>query len=164
MKQTKLTSVNFSKTSPLSISGKFVSNLAQNYNMLYLMTFHTLRIFLRHCSMMGHSRQTIVVLVNFPKKFPFQAKGQFGPNLAQNYSTFYLMICQSCFFLLKHFSMMEHKRLIKVTLVSFPQNFPFSTIVDFKPTLCNLMSQTIMSHDSLSKNCKMQYDGVPQLD
>ena len=41
----------------------------------------------------------------------------------------------SCFFLLKYFSMMEHNRLIKVTLFSFPQNIPFSTIVHFGPNL-----------------------------
>ena len=36
---------------------------------------------------------TIVVLVNFLKKSPFQAKVQFGPKLPQNYLTLYLMIC-----------------------------------------------------------------------
>ena len=30
-----------------------------------------------------------VVLINFLKKYSFQAKGQFGPNLAWNYSTLY---------------------------------------------------------------------------
>ena len=111
-----------------------MSNLAQNNNTLYLMICHTLRN-LRHCSIIEHNNYTIAVLVNSPKKCPFQAKRQFGPNLAQNYSTPYLMICQSCFFLLKHFSMIEHNRLIKVTLVSFPQNIPFSTIVHFGPNL-----------------------------
>ena len=86
-----------------------------------------LRKFLRHCSIMGYNRQTKVGLVNSPKKSPFQAKAQFGPNLANLISH----DLSELGFFLKHFSMMEHNRLIKVSLVSFPQNFPFSTIVHF---------------------------------
>ena len=40
---------------------------------------------------MGYDRQAIVVLVNF------QAKGEFKPNLVQNHSTLYLMICHKVF-------------------------------------------------------------------
>ena len=68
---------------------------------------------------MRKNRQTLV-LVNFFRKSPFQIKGQFGPNLPQNYSTLYLMICHR--FCLKHFSIMRHNIQIKVTLVSFPRN------------------------------------------
>ena len=46
---------------------------------------------------MKYSRNT-KVLVNFLQKWPFQEKGQFGPNLAQNFSTLYLMNCHRDFF------------------------------------------------------------------
>ena len=118
---------------------------------------------------MGNNKQTIIVLVNFPKKSPFQAKGQFGPNLAQNYSTLYLMFRQFfCFVFFKHFSMMKHNRLTKVTLVSFASNFPFSTIVHFWPSLgqnyATLCPRHICHNDSLYKSFEMQYDGVSQFD
>ena len=54
--------------------------------------------FLRLCSIMGENRQTIVTLVNFLKKSYFQATGQFGSNLPQNYSTLYLVICHRVYF------------------------------------------------------------------
>ena len=50
---------------------------------------------------------------------------------------------------------MEHNRLTKVTLVSFPQKPSFKAIVQFRPKaaeILHLMSQAIMFHDSLSKN------------
>ena len=66
---------------------------------------------------MGHNKWTIVVLVNLPKKYPFQKKGHFGSKVAQSYSH-----DLSQRFFLKNFSMMGmmgHNRLKKLTLVSF---------------------------------------------
>ena len=42
--------------------------------------------------MLGHNWKVDVALIIFPKKFSFEANGQFGPNLGQNYATLYLMI------------------------------------------------------------------------
>ena len=87
LKETKLTSANFPKKN--SFKGRWVIYIQFGPKLqhpLYLMICHTLRTFLRHCSMREH-RQTIEVLVNFPKKSTFKAKRQFGPNFAQNYST-----------------------------------------------------------------------------
>ena len=91
----------------------------------------------------------MVVLVNYPKKSLFQAKGEFGLNLAKNRLTLYLMMFHTVFF--KYFGTMGNDRLKKVALVSFPQKSSFSTIVQFSK-LFNLKSQTVISHDSLSKN------------
>ena len=55
------------------------------------------KYFLRHCSITGHNRYTIVVLVNFGRKSSFKAKGEFGPNFAQNDLNLYLMICHRVF-------------------------------------------------------------------
>ena len=113
------------------------------------------KVFLRDCSIMGHNRQTIAVLVNLLKKSSFQAKGQSEPYLAQNYSTLYLMICQEVF--LKHFSMMGNNRLAKVTLVGFP----FSTIVHFGPNsgknYANIWSRELchMIHSLIMLKCSM---------
>ena len=78
---------------------------------------------------MGYNRWKIVVLVNFPKKHPFQAKEESGPNLVQNYLILYLMICHRVFF--KQFGMMGHVRLKTVVLVIFPYKSSFNAIVQF---------------------------------
>ena len=127
MKQTKLTSVNFSKKSLLSISGQFLSNLTENYNTLHLNFCYTLRILLRHCSVMEYNKQTTVVLVNFSPKFLFSSKrkicAQFEPK------SFNLISHDLSGFFLKHFSMMGAQQI--ETLVSFR----FSTIMHFEPNL-----------------------------
>ena len=87
------------------------------------------KYFLRHCSIMGH----MVVVANFAKKSLFQAKGEFGSNLAENYLTLYLMISHRVFF--KHFGMMGKDSLTKVASVSFSQKSSFYTIVHFWPIL-----------------------------
>ena len=93
LKLTSLTSLNFLKKSLLRLNGWFMSNLAQNCNILYLVICLTVRILLRHCGIKGYGRWTIVVLVNFPKKSPFLAKGQFVSNFAQKFSALHFMIC-----------------------------------------------------------------------
>ena len=82
--------------SPFRENGQFGPNFVKNCDTLYLMICSTVRIILRHCSIMGQDRKT-VVLVSFLKKSPLQAKGQLGPNLAKIYSTLYLMICHRDF-------------------------------------------------------------------
>ena len=67
---------------------------------------------------MGHNGQKIVMLVNFPKKSPFQAKEESRPPSVQNYLILYLTIFHRVFF--KHCGMMGHDRLKKVVLVIFP--------------------------------------------
>ena len=108
---------------------------------------------------MGHNRQKIVVLVNFPKKSHFQAKEEFGPSSVQNYLILYLMICHRVF--LKHFGMMRHDRLKKVVLVIFPQKSSFNTIVQFEPnmgqnyvTLCPTQLY-LMIHSLKALKCSM---------
>ena len=133
MKQTKFTLVNFSKK--ISFRGKWVINVQFGPNLKHLI-YQDLpysKDFFETLQHNGTHSQTIVLLINFPKKSPFQAKRQFGPNLAKNYSILYLMICQRL--LLKHLSMMGHDRLRKVTLVSFLQKCSFSTIVQFGPNI-----------------------------
>ena len=82
---------------------------------------------------MRHNRQKIVVLINFPKKSPFQRKEESGPSSVQNNLILYLMICHRVF--LKHFGMVAHDRLKKVVLVIFPQKSSFNTIVQFGPNM-----------------------------
>ena len=108
---------------------------------------------------MRQNRQKLVVLVNFPKKSPFQAKEEFGSNSVQNYLILYLMICHRVF--LKHFGMMGRDRLKKVVLVIFPQTSSFSTIVQFGPnmgqnyaTLCP-MQLYLMTHSLKILKCSM---------
>ena len=50
-------------------------------------------------------------------------------------------LSQSCcfFFFLKYFSVMEHNRLTKVTLVSFPQKPSFKAIVQFRPKAAEIL-------------------------
>ena len=110
-------------------------NLAQNCNILYLVICLTVRIFLRHCSIKGHGRWTIVVLVNFPKKSPFLAKGQFVSNFAQKFSTLHSIICHRVAVFWNIFSIMRRNRLAKVTLVSFPQKSSFNRIVQYDRNL-----------------------------
>ena len=126
LKYTKMT-VNFLKKIPCR--GKWVICVQFGPKLQHLAVF-----FLRHCSIVGHNSQKIVVLVNFPKKSPFQAKEESGPNSVQNYLILYLMICQRVF-LKKHFGMIGHDRLKKVVLVIFPQKSSFSTIVQFRPNM-----------------------------
>ena len=76
---------------PIRGNGKIVSNLAQSFDTLCLMISSIVRMFLRNFRIIVQDMQ-IGVLVNFLKTSPFQAKRQLGPNLAQNYSTLYLMI------------------------------------------------------------------------
>ena len=102
---------------------------------------------------MGHNRQKTVVLVNFPKKQPFQAKELFGFNLAKNHSTFYLMICRRYF--LETLQDDEAQQIDKGNIGHFYPEILFQYncgIWDqFGPKICNLMSQAIMFHDLLSK-------------
>ena len=65
------------------------------------------------------------ILVSFFTKSSFQTKGQLRPNLAQNYSTLYLMICHRDFsWNILAWWETGRQRQTKVTLVSFPRN-PF---------------------------------------
>ena len=50
------------------------------------------------------------------------------------------MICHKVVvFFSQHFSVMEHNRLTKVTLVSFPQKPSFKAIVQFGPKAAKIM-------------------------
>ena len=115
---------------------------------------------------MVHDRYAIVALVNFLKKSPFQAEGQFGVNLPQNYLTLYLIICHKVYF-----EIFLHDGTQQIDKVCIGQFSPqFSSKNSLLTQLCNLgiiwakiynlMSQTIMSHDSLSKNFEIWYDEV----
>ena len=90
-------------------------------------------IFLKYCSIMGHNRYKIVVLVNFPKKILFSIKRrnwvQFGPKL---FNVISHDLSQSFF---KHFDMMGLDRLKKVVLAIFPLKSSFNTIVQFGPNM-----------------------------
>ena len=67
-------------------NGQFEPNLAHNCDTLCLMiTLCLMKDFLTYCSIMRQDRWT-VVLINFLKISPFQAKGQLGPNFASIWS------------------------------------------------------------------------------
>ena len=90
----------------------------------------TPKIFLRLCSIMGYNRWAIVALVIFLKKKKiFKKKDNLGtifPKIIQPY------ISRSFIeFILKYFCMIDHNRLTKSALVSFPQKSSFNTIVQF---------------------------------
>ena len=135
-----------------------MSTLVQNCNTLYFMMCPTLGNFLRPCNIMGHNRQTIIVLVNFLKKFPFQAKEKFGLNLFKYYLTLYLMIFHRVYF--EIFLHNGTQQIDKVCIRQFSPQFslknPLLTQLRNLGTIWtkiyNLMSQAIMSHDSLSKS------------
>ena len=94
LKETKLTSANFPKKN--SFKGRWVIYIQFGPKLQHPIS-HELpysKDVFENCGMREHS-QTIEVLVNFPKKSPFQGKRQFGPNFAQNYSTLYLMISRN---------------------------------------------------------------------
>ena len=137
-----------------------MSSLVQNCNTLYLMICPTLGNFLRPCNIMGHNRQTIIALVNFLKKSPFQAKEKFGLNLFKNYLTLYLMIFHRVYF--EIFLHDGAQQIDKVCIRQFSPQFspknPLLTQLRNLGTIWtkiyNLMSQAIMSHDSISKSLK----------
>ena len=55
--------------------------------------------------------------------------------------------------------------LDKGNIGQFPQKSSFSAIGQFKPKLCNLMSQAIRSHDMLFEKFEIfYYDGIQYLD
>ena len=157
LKYTKMT-VNFLKKIPCQ--GKWVICVQFGPKLQHLPVF----FFLRHCSIVRHNSQKIVVLVNFPNKSPFQAKEESGPNSVQNYLILYLMICHRVF-LKKHFGMIGHDRLKKVVLVIFPQKSSFNTILQFGPnmgknyaTLCPRQLLYLMIHSLKILKCNMMGD------
>ena len=83
--QTKVALVNFLKNILL---GQYGPNLAQTYTTLYLINY--CRDFQKHFSMMGCIIQTLVILVNFSKKFLYGARDNYGKNYATFFSFFSL--------------------------------------------------------------------------
>ena len=105
-----------------------------------------------------------VVLINFLKISPFQAKGQLRPNLVP--------ICPKIiqpyvwdFF--ETFQQDETQQVDNSNIGQFPQNSCFSAIRQFEPNLGQsyaTLYRKQLSHDMLSKIFKMLwYDGMQYL-
>ena len=77
---------------------------------------------------------------------------RFGPNMGQNYATWYprqLYLMIHSLKILKY-SMIAYNRETKVLWVNLPKKFPFwlrSFWAQFGPNLCNLMSHDYLSGD-----------------
>ena len=134
-------------TSPFSGNGQRERNLAQNCDTLCLLICSTLTICLTLCSIMKQDMWT-VVLINFLKISPFQAKGQLGSNFAlpwpkiiQSYISWSIIEI-----FLKHFSMIRHKRSTIITLVSFPRNPALVQLGNLSPFWAKIMQPYIASN------------------
>ena len=112
----------FHQKSSFNTTVQFGLNMGQNYitlcpRQLYLM-IHSLKIL--KCSMMGYNSQTKVLLVNLPKKFPFQRRAiwaQFGPNLCNLMS--HDSLSEDLFEVLWHH---EIQKIDKISLSHFSKN------------------------------------------
>ena len=98
---------------------KFSFGARVKFTFLCLM-IHSMRIFLKFYHIIGHNRQTKVALVKFLKNLLL---GQYGPNLAQTYTTLLLINCSRD--IQKHFSMMRCIIQTLVILVNFSKKFLF---------------------------------------
>ena len=105
--------------------------------------------FSKHCS--------IVIGINFSKKFSLRVNEQFISNLAQNCSTLYLMICPTLRTFLRHCSIMRHNRQTIVALVNFSKYLLFKQRDDLGPIqlkiilICHRVFFEIFLHDGIQQ-------------
>ena len=152
--------------SPLRGNGQFEPNLAQNCDTLCLIICSTVRFdTLQH----KEAGQVDSSINHFSQNISFSGKrtirAQFCPNLVQNYSTLYLMICHRDIF-----ETLQHDKAHQIdnsNIGQFAQKSCFSAIGQFEPIFGQnyaTIYRKQLSHDMLSKIFEMSYDGIQYLD
>ena len=143
----KVVLVIFPQKSSFNTIVQFGPNMGQNYATLcpiqLNLMIHSLKIL--KCSMMGYNSQTKVLLVNLPKKLPFQLRTiwtQFGPNLCNLMS--HDSLIEDLFKVLWHH---EVQKIDKISLSHFSKNL---LLGQYGPNLaqnCTMLYQINCSRD-----------------
>ena len=131
------------------------------------MICHTLRIFFEALQHNGAQQVDNISISQFPPKFLFSAQRTIWAKFGQK---LYNLLSHNLLELFFSFETFQHDRAQQIDKGNLGQFSPEHLIqhncafwAQFRPNICNLMSQAIMSHGSLSKSFEMQYNGVTQL-